>query len=102
MKDRSHQWNALRKNLLRPGLLLLALMLSASSLMAADTPVKIVSVEPESALQNPNGRLWKRLHPLRFRVNLQNMTDQPQTGLLVSEAGLRRSPVRNAEGLKMR
>lgn len=64
----------------------IALLLAFTSLAGAETPVKIVAVDPEGVMLNRNGRLWKRNHPARFRVYLQNQTGQPQTGLLVSEA----------------
>lgn len=67
---------------------LLSLALGAwgvADIAAAEPPVKVTSVEPDSMLMNPNGRLIRQLHPARFRVGLENTSASTQQGLFASE-----------------
>jgi dienelactone hydrolase len=69
-----------------PRLALAILLVCACQVaVGAETTVKILSVEPDSPFNNPNGRLLKNGYPARFQVVVENATNRPQKGELASE-----------------
>lgn len=60
--------------------ILLVVLLLAGAAFAQS--VKILSVEPDSAVRNPDGRLLVRLFPARVLIWVENQTDKPQPGTL--------------------